>query len=95
MHKPRVKVDLFEHAEKISETSAKSIKSSKDVFLAEAKFPELFADFSVLYSGVGVLVALIELDALHQFLLNFETILVPNRVSSAHRDVAFARSDHL
>ena len=49
----------------------------------------------VLDPRVGVLVALVELDALHELLLHGHAVLGPDRVPTALGDVALARADHL
>ena len=49
----------------------------------------------ILDPRVGVLVALVELDALHELLLHGHAVLGPDRVPTALGDVALARADHL
>ena len=59
IEKSGVQVDLFEHAQKVPQSGTKRIKSAKNVFFTEWKFPDFFADFSIFDSSVSVFVILI------------------------------------
>ncbi len=92
---PREQVDLLEHAEQVAQARAERVEAAEDVLLAEAELADLAADLAVLDPRVGVLVALVQLDALHQLLLDEVAVLVPDRLAPALRDVALAGANDL